>query len=60
MRFIALATFKKNLTKEVVGENLKDIEEDAKEQIQYRDIYWTLGRLRDCRDLWRARTRKHL
>ena len=44
MLFIALAKFKMNLTKEVVAQNLKDIEADTKGQIRYRDIYWTLGR----------------
>jgi len=44
MLFIALAKFKTKLTKEVVEQNLKDIEEDAKGQITYQAIYWTLGK----------------
>jgi len=44
MLFIALAKFKTNLSKEVVEQNLKDIEDDAKGQIRYLGIYWTLGR----------------
>ncbi|MGA9098463.1 MAG: GYD domain-containing protein [Methanotrichaceae archaeon] len=44
MLFIALAKFKKKLSKEVVAENLKDIEDDMKGQVRYLGIYWTLGR----------------
>lgn len=44
MLFIALAKFKTTLSKEVVAQNLKDIEADTKGQIRYLDIYWTLGR----------------
>lgn len=44
MLFIALAKFKKNLSKEVVAQNLKDIETDTKGEIKYLGIYWTLGR----------------
>jgi uncharacterized protein with GYD domain len=44
MLFIALVKFKKNLSKEIIAENLKDIEDDAKGQVRYLDIYWTLGR----------------
>ncbi|HDS62824.1 MAG TPA: GYD domain-containing protein [Methanofollis liminatans] len=44
MLFIALAKFKKNLTKEVVAENMKDIEDDTKGGIRYLGIYWTLGK----------------
>lgn len=44
MLFIALAKFKKKLSKEVVAENLLDIEEDTKGQVRYLGIYWTLGR----------------
>lgn len=44
MLFIALAKFKKNLSKEIVAENMKDIENDTKEGVHYRGIYWTLGR----------------
>lgn len=44
MLFIALAKFKKELSKEIVAENLKDIEADTKEQVRYLGIYWTLGR----------------
>ncbi len=44
MLFIALAKFKKSLSKEVVAQNMKDIETDTKGQIIYRGIWWTLGR----------------
>lgn len=44
MLFIALAKFKKNLTKEVVAENMKDIEDDMKGEVKYLGIYWTLGK----------------
>ena len=44
MLFIALAKFKKNLSEEVIAQNLKDIETDTKGQIRYLGIYWTLGR----------------
>jgi len=44
MLFIAVAKFKKQLTKEVVEQNMKDIESDTKGQIKYRGIWWTLGK----------------
>jgi uncharacterized protein with GYD domain len=44
MLFIALAKFKKQLSKEVVAQNMKDIESDTKGHVKYLDIYWTLGR----------------
>ncbi|MEN6518123.1 MAG: GYD domain-containing protein [Methanospirillum sp.] len=44
MLFIALAKFRTQLTKEIVAENLKDIEIDTNGQIRYLGIYWTLGR----------------
>jgi uncharacterized protein with GYD domain len=44
MLFIALAKFKKELSKEIIAENLKDIEADMKGQVRYLGIYWTLGR----------------
>ncbi len=44
MLFIALAKFKKTLSKDVVAQNLKDIETDTKGQVRYLGIYWTLGR----------------
>jgi len=44
MLFIALVKFSKKLTKEVVEQNLKDIEDDMKGQIKYLGIYWTLGK----------------
>jgi uncharacterized protein with GYD domain len=44
MLFIALVKFKKQLSKEVVAQNMKDIEADTKGQIKYLGIYWTLGR----------------
>ena len=44
MMFIALAKFKKQLSKEVIAQNMKDIETDTKGQVRYLGIYWTLGR----------------
>ena len=44
MLFIALAKFKKKLSKEVIAENMLDIEADTKGQVRYLGIYWTLGR----------------
>ncbi|MCA1917051.1 GYD domain-containing protein [Methanospirillum hungatei] len=44
MLFIALAKFKTKLSKEIVSQNMKDIEEDTKGQVRYLNIYWTLGR----------------
>jgi uncharacterized protein with GYD domain len=43
MLFIGLAKFKKSLTKEVVEQNLKDIESDTNGKVKYLGIYWTLG-----------------
>jgi uncharacterized protein with GYD domain len=42
--FITLAKFKKPLSKEVVAQNLKDIESDTKGQVRYMGIWWTLGK----------------
>ncbi len=39
MLFIALAKFKKPLNKEVVEQNLKDIETDTQGQVRYLNIY---------------------
>ena len=44
MMFIALAKFKTELSKEIVAQNLKDIEIDTNGQVRYMGIYWTLGR----------------
>ena len=44
MIFILLAKFKKGLTREVIAENLKDIEMDHAEGVKYLGIYWTLGK----------------
>ncbi len=44
MLFIALAKFKTPLSKEVVEQNLKDIETDTQGQVRYLSFYWTLGR----------------
>ena len=44
MLFIAMAKFKKQLTKEVVEQNMKDIEADTEGQIKYLGIWWTLGK----------------
>jgi len=44
MLFIIMAKFKSLLTKEVVAQNLIDIEDDIKGGIKYHGIYWTLGK----------------
>jgi uncharacterized protein with GYD domain len=44
MLFIGMAKFKQSLSKEVVEQNLRDIETDMKGQVKYLGIYWTLGR----------------
>ena len=44
MLFIALAKFKIQLTKEVIAQNLKDIESDTEGQVKYPGIWWTLGK----------------
>lgn len=44
MLFIMLVKFKDQLTKENVEKHLKDVEEDAKGEVKYKGIYWTLGR----------------
>jgi len=44
MLFIALVKFKTKLSKEVVAQNLKDIETDMNGQVKYLGTYWTLGR----------------
>jgi uncharacterized protein with GYD domain len=43
MLFFALAKFKKALTKEVIEQNMKDIEIDTNGGIVYKGIWWTLG-----------------
>jgi uncharacterized protein with GYD domain len=44
MLFIALVKFRKTLSKQVVAENIRDIEADTKDQVRYLQIYWTLGK----------------
>lgn len=44
MLFIALVKFRRSLSRDVVAQNLKDIESDTKGQIKYTGIWWTLGR----------------
>jgi uncharacterized protein with GYD domain len=44
MLFIALIRFKKELSEEVVAENLKDIESDVRDRVEHIEVYWTLGR----------------
>ncbi|MFH0967864.1 MAG: GYD domain-containing protein [Methanobacteriota archaeon] len=44
MLFIVLVKFKTTLSKEVVAQNLKDIEDDIKNDITYVAMYWTLGK----------------
>ncbi len=44
MLFIALVKFKTELTKEVIAQNMKDLQDDMNGQINYLGTYWTLGR----------------
>ena len=44
MYFIALVKFRKKLTKAIVAENLKKVEDDKKAGIKWHGIYWTLGK----------------
>ena len=44
MLFFALAKFKKPLTKDVVEQNLRDIESDTRGGVKYLGIWWTLGK----------------
>lgn len=44
MLFIALAKLKTALSKEVVVQNLRDIEAETKGEVRYPGIYWTIGR----------------
>lgn len=44
MNFIALVKFKKKGDQELIAQNLKQIEVEAKEGIRYQSISWTLGR----------------
>ena len=44
MLFIGLVKFRKNLTKDVIAQNLKDIESDTEGQVKYLGIWWTLGK----------------
>lgn len=44
MLFIVLVKFKTTLSKEVVAQNMKDIEDDMESGIKYVGIYWTLGK----------------
>jgi uncharacterized protein with GYD domain len=44
MIFISLFKFKQKLTKEIMAENLKLMEEQKKEGVKYLGLYWTLGR----------------
>jgi uncharacterized protein with GYD domain len=44
MLCIMLAKFKTGLTKEIVEQNMKDIEDDQSANVKYHGIYWTLGK----------------
>jgi len=44
MLFIALLKFKKKPSKEIIAENVKMIESDAKDGVKFLSHYWTLGR----------------
>ncbi len=42
--FIDWRSSRQKLSKEIVAENLKDIETDTNGQVRYLGNYWTLGR----------------
>ncbi len=42
--YISLVKFRKKPTKELIKQNLDSMEKDKKSGIEYRGIYWTLGR----------------
>jgi len=44
MYFIALLKFRKKPTKEIIAENMKTMEMDAKEGIKHHQVFMTLGR----------------
>lgn len=44
MLFIALEKYNPVLSREIVAQNINDIEDYSKGQIKYLGIYWTLGR----------------
>jgi uncharacterized protein with GYD domain len=44
MRFISLVKFRKKPTKEIIAQNLKLMEQEAKEGVKVISIDWTLGR----------------
>jgi len=58
MYFIILVKFKKKPTKEMIEDNLKMIESEAKWGIKYLLSFWTLGRY-DADYLGEARTKKY-
>jgi len=42
--YIGLIKFRKKPTKEVIKQNLEQMEKDKQKGFNYRGIYWTLGR----------------
>jgi uncharacterized protein with GYD domain len=45
MKFVTLVKFKKKITKEIIAQNLKQMEQEAeKEGVKVTEIFWTLGR----------------
>jgi len=42
--YINLVKFRKKPTKETIRQNLESMEKEKKQGVQYRGIYWTLGR----------------
>ena len=43
-RYIQLVKFRKKPTKEMIKQNLELLEREKKMGVQFKEIYWTLGR----------------
>jgi len=43
-RYIQLVKFRKKPTKEMIKQNLEFLETEKKMGVQFKEIYWTLGR----------------
>jgi len=43
-RYIQLVKFRKKPTKEMIKQNLEFLEREKKMGVQFKEIYWTLGR----------------
>jgi len=43
-RYVQLVKFRKKPTKEMIKQNLELLEREKKMGVQFKEIYWTLGR----------------